>query len=422
MVRQRNDLCITVPSFFRCPISLDVMKSPVSLCTGVTYDRSSIQQWLDGGNNTCPATMQVLQSKDLVPNHTLQRLIQIWSDSVKTRSPATESTAVNSVTQEEAKAIIRQLENNLLGENLSGFSSIILQCISQLVFFAKKSEDNLNFVSSAGSKLLPVLFASFGRLPVQIQSNEKVFQLFDALSKNYKPTSEHEITVEEKLVTTMVKFLKPGNQELRILVAKVLKFVANVSGECQLLIGENDDVYRELLRLMMSCERDQEAMENCLSCLLTISLPKKNRSKLVRGGAVVVLTKALEEAELSVDLTEKVVKLLQIVSTCKEGRKEICGNEKCVEAIVKKVLKVSTVATEHSVTILWSLCCVFRDQKAQEFVTKSIGMAKILLLMQSNVSPAVRQMCSDLLKVFRVQSKNSCLSSYETKTTHIMPF
>lgn len=50
---------IAVPSFFRCPISLDLMKSPVSLCTGVTYDRSSIQRWLDGGNNTCPATMQV---------------------------------------------------------------------------------------------------------------------------------------------------------------------------------------------------------------------------------------------------------------------------------------------------------------------------------------------------------------------------
>nr|VDD52127.1 unnamed protein product [Brassica oleracea] len=54
---------ITVPSFFKCPISLDVMRSPVSLCTGVTYDRASIQRWLDGGNNTCPATMQVLRTE-----------------------------------------------------------------------------------------------------------------------------------------------------------------------------------------------------------------------------------------------------------------------------------------------------------------------------------------------------------------------
>ncbi|KAJ6337259.1 hypothetical protein OIU76_007024 [Salix suchowensis] len=74
----RDELCIAVPSLFRCPISLDLMKSPVSLCTGVTYDRSSIQHWLDSGHDTCPATMQVLSSKDFVPNLTLHRLINLW--------------------------------------------------------------------------------------------------------------------------------------------------------------------------------------------------------------------------------------------------------------------------------------------------------------------------------------------------------
>ncbi|KAG0483548.1 hypothetical protein HPP92_011632 [Vanilla planifolia] len=72
------------PSFFLCPISLEVMRSPVSLCTGITYDRSSIQRWLDSGNNICPATMQPLLSTDLVPNLTLRRLINIWSSSLAT--------------------------------------------------------------------------------------------------------------------------------------------------------------------------------------------------------------------------------------------------------------------------------------------------------------------------------------------------
>ncbi|KAJ4831356.1 U-box domain-containing protein 27 [Turnera subulata] len=62
-------------------ISLDMMKSPVRLCTGVTYDHASIHRWPDDSNNTCPATMQVLHTKDLVPSRNLQRLIQIWSDS-----------------------------------------------------------------------------------------------------------------------------------------------------------------------------------------------------------------------------------------------------------------------------------------------------------------------------------------------------
>ena len=36
MVRDKQDLCISVPSFFKCPISLDIMKSPVNLCTELT--------------------------------------------------------------------------------------------------------------------------------------------------------------------------------------------------------------------------------------------------------------------------------------------------------------------------------------------------------------------------------------------------
>lgn len=421
---RREDLYITVPSFFRCPISLDVMKSPVSLCTGVTYDRASIQRWLDSGNNTCPATMQVLQTKDLVPNYTLQRLIQIWSDSVKTRHPpplsSAESATNHSFSHTEVRALIQQLKTYLL-QNPPFHISIIVQCINKLMLFVKQSDENCNFLAAADSELLPILISRFNAVSVNVPVTEKLVQLLHLLLKNYRGENQI-IVVEEKLIGSMIMILRQGKLESKILVSVVLKVISDIRAEYKGLLGENEDIYAELLRLIVSCEWDQEAMENSLSCLLTISMPKRNRVKLVRGGAVGVLAKALCEGELSVSSAEKVLKLLEIVSTCKDGRVEICGDQKCVDAIVKKVLKVSTIATEHAVTILWSLCCLFRDQKAQEAVAKSNGLAKILLSFQSNVSPAVRQMCSDLLKVFRVNSKNSCLSSYDTKTTHIMPF
>jgi hypothetical protein len=40
--------------------------------------RSSIKPWLEAGNHTCPTTMQTLASLELMPNHTLRRLIQNW--------------------------------------------------------------------------------------------------------------------------------------------------------------------------------------------------------------------------------------------------------------------------------------------------------------------------------------------------------
>jgi hypothetical protein len=64
----------------KCPISLELMRDPVVLCIGQSYEQSIIEPWLEAGNHTCPATMQTLASLELVPNHTLRRLIQNWCE------------------------------------------------------------------------------------------------------------------------------------------------------------------------------------------------------------------------------------------------------------------------------------------------------------------------------------------------------
>ena len=68
------------PHLFLCPISMELMEDPVTVSTGVTYDRRSIEQWLFSyGRTTCPATMQPLANLDLTPNHTLMRVISTWA-------------------------------------------------------------------------------------------------------------------------------------------------------------------------------------------------------------------------------------------------------------------------------------------------------------------------------------------------------
>lgn len=72
---------IEVPTYFICPISLQIMKDPVTTITGITYDRHSIEQWLiTDRKNSCPVTQQPLpRDYDFItPNHTLRRLIQSW--------------------------------------------------------------------------------------------------------------------------------------------------------------------------------------------------------------------------------------------------------------------------------------------------------------------------------------------------------
>uniref|UniRef100_A0A0D9VGV8 U-box domain-containing protein n=1 Tax=Leersia perrieri TaxID=77586 RepID=A0A0D9VGV8_9ORYZ len=69
---------LQVPWYFRCPISLELMRDPVTVATGQTYDRSSIESWVATGNTTCPVTRAPLADFTLIPNHTLRRLIQEW--------------------------------------------------------------------------------------------------------------------------------------------------------------------------------------------------------------------------------------------------------------------------------------------------------------------------------------------------------
>lgn len=407
---------ITVPSFFRCPISLDVMKSPVSLCTGVTYDRSSIQRWLDNGNNTCPATMQVLQNKEFVPNRTLQRLIQIWADSVHNRrADSVESPPSLDQLRDLIKDLDRKTENSIR----------VFDTFAKIVLFARESEENRKFLAKMDGfivTLVEVLGNAGDASCRKFELLEHVVVILDlVLSKVEEPEqlTSSMLKGDRECLDSLVLILQGGVTDSRIASARVLAAIAN-DAESKLLIAEKDGLLSEMLKFVTP-ENDQSLIEAVLSCLIRISMPKRVKSKLVRLGAIKSLAKLVSNSNSGVRVTERVLKLLETLSSCKEGRLEICDDVGCVAAIVQRVLKVSSPATEHAVTILWSLCYLFRDERAQEAVTTANGLTKILLLMQSNCSPPVRQMSADLLKIFRVNSK-SCLSSYDTKTTHIMPF
>ncbi|GMI77377.1 CYS, MET, PRO, and GLY protein 1 [Hibiscus trionum] len=73
-----HNMELEIPRHFICPIALDLMKDPVTLSSGITYDRESIEKWPKDGNFTCPVTNQVLRSFDQIPNHSLRKMIQDW--------------------------------------------------------------------------------------------------------------------------------------------------------------------------------------------------------------------------------------------------------------------------------------------------------------------------------------------------------
>lgn len=401
----RDDLYITVPSFFRCPISLDVMKSPVSLSTGVTYDRASIQRWLESGHNTCPATMQVLPTKEFVPNRTLQRLIQIWSESIPVEPES--SSHIAAVSPEQVKGIVK-------------FTDYNDEDFSKIVSFAKESDENKAFLAKLDgflSMLVEVL-----RNVKDVNILERVVRVLDLILLKIEDPKQFKdliLSGERDCIQSLIVLLRHQKLDSKIDCLKILEFSA-MDAESKLKIAENEELLTEILKCLRS-DSDRRLTEASLSCLISISVAKGVKIKLINMKIIEDLKKVITDPNSAVSNCEKALEALEMMCSTKQGRSEVSSDSNLVQAIVNKMLKVSNGITEHSVSILWSVCYLFRDQRAQETVTSGNNLTKILLLMQSNCSPSVRQMSADLLKIFRVNCK-SCLSSYDTKTTHIMPF
>ncbi|KAK2650287.1 hypothetical protein Ddye_017776 [Dipteronia dyeriana] len=68
------------PSYFICPILLEVMQDPVVAADGYTYEAEALKGWLESGHDTSPMTNLRLPHHQVVPNHSLRSAIQEWLD------------------------------------------------------------------------------------------------------------------------------------------------------------------------------------------------------------------------------------------------------------------------------------------------------------------------------------------------------
>ncbi|CBI32390.3 unnamed protein product, partial [Vitis vinifera] len=149
------DVGVQIPYHFRCPISLELMCDPVTVSTGQTYDRASIEYWVGTGNTTCPVTRSSLTDFTLIPNHTLRRLIQDWC--VANRSFGVER--IPTPKQPADPASVRSLQTQVSSQ--SNPSHTRLSAVKRLRGLARDSDKNRSIIGSHNVQevLLPVIFS-----------------------------------------------------------------------------------------------------------------------------------------------------------------------------------------------------------------------------------------------------------------------
>jgi hypothetical protein len=71
-----DEIAISFPSSFYCPLSGVIMTDPVVDKDGNTYERKAIEDYLDAGNTFSPITKNPMKKADLVLNRNLKNAIE----------------------------------------------------------------------------------------------------------------------------------------------------------------------------------------------------------------------------------------------------------------------------------------------------------------------------------------------------------
>ncbi|KAJ7546980.1 hypothetical protein O6H91_08G063400 [Diphasiastrum complanatum] len=386
-----EELPASVPMHFRCPISFDLMKDPVSLCTGMTYDRSSINKWLDAGHKTCPATMQTLSNEDLTPNHTLRRLIQTWQASITAKGVERISVDRQPLDKHEVDLLLQDATKE----------STSLESLRKLRAKAKESSKNCRCIAQSGAvPMLLSLLRSFSSLDYnackgrETDACEAIIGTLALIPADYATKI---LIASTKNLSFVSGILSRGSMDAKINAAVLLESLAT-DRELKLTVGSTEGIFEGLVELLKE-NSNQMAMKASLRSFLALCLTRRNRVRAVKAGAIAALVELLPDVT-SIS-AEYVLAVLELLCKCAEGRAAFNEHALAIPTVAQKICHVSDVASEYAVGILWGICKHCGEETVQNRLVEAGVLAKLVILLQLDFSSCTKHKMTEFLKLLK---------------------
>ncbi|XP_037440045.1 U-box domain-containing protein 44-like [Triticum dicoccoides] len=195
---------------FLCPLTKQIMRDPVTLESGATFEREAILKWFkesdsSGRSLVCPITRKELSSTELNPSIALRNTIDEWMHrneaaklDVARKSLTSENSEHDTLQALEyvveicqrsrsSRHVVRKLGLiSLISELLKNSSTKVRQkALESLCFVVKDDNDNKDEIAAGDNIRTIVKFLSHGH----VQEKEQAASLLYELSQ-YKPLSE----------------------------------------------------------------------------------------------------------------------------------------------------------------------------------------------------------------------------------------
>ncbi|KAE8667454.1 U-box domain-containing protein 26 [Hibiscus syriacus] len=404
---------LQVPYHFRCPISLELMRDPVTVCTGQTYDRSSIESWVATGNTTCPVTRVPLTDFTFIPNHTLRRLIQDWC-------VANQAFGIQRIPTPKQPADPTMVRT-LLGQASSASNPFQsrLSALRRLKGLARDSEKNRCVISSLNVRemLINILFSDTGSgssdLNVEALAVLVMFQLCESDCESIASDPERVMYLSHMLFHSSI--------EVRVNSALLIEIVLSgtSSSELRAQISNVDEIFEGVTDILRNLNSYQRALKTGIRALFTLCLVRQTRQKAVQAGAPETLIDRL--AELDKCEAEQALATIDLLCRIPSGCSAFASHALTVPLLVKTILKISDRATEYAAGALMALCS--ESEQCQRDAVNAGILTQLLLLVQSDCTERGKRKAQMLLKLLRDSWPEDCTGNSEDfGCSEIVPF
>lgn len=339
---EKNHKNPVIPDDFRCPISLELMKDPVIVSTGQTYERSCIEKWLEAGHGTCPKTQQNLSSTALTPNYVLRSLIAQWCEANGIEPPKRPSSSRPSKTTSACSPAERTKIEVLLRKLTSGNPEDQRSAAGEIRLLAKRNADNRVAIAEAGA--IPLLVCLLSTPDSRTQEHAVTALLNLSICEDNKGS-----IVESGAVPGIVHVLKKGSMEARENAAATLFSLSVVDGN-KITIGALGAI-PPLVTLLS--EGTQRGKKDAATALFNLCIYQGNKGKAVRAGVVPTLMRLLTEP--GGGMVDEALAILAILASHPEGKAAI-GAAEAVPVLVEVIGNGSPRNRENAAAVLVHLC------------------------------------------------------------------
>ncbi|XP_004497654.1 E3 ubiquitin-protein ligase PUB24-like [Cicer arietinum] len=393
---------IEVPQYFICPISLQIMKDPVTAITGITYDRDSIEHWLFTNKNTtyCPVTKQPLPlDSDLTPNHTLRRLIQSWCTQNASLGIDRIPTPKPPLTKTHVLKLLKNFDD----------PSVQLKSLIQLELLAAENERNRKCLLEARVPKAMILFI--------VDCYRKKGSIFEGLEEALSflqfvkvPTEEinNLLAENDDIIDSLIWVLSIEVKNSIFVKSHAILVLKRFINKVNTFVLERlkPEFFERIVKILRKDSITQQGLCSALQVLLCACPLGRNRLMMVEVGAVFELVE-VELISQEKRITELTFSILFHLCSCANGRAQFLSHEGSIALLSERILKVSMDVDDRAVFIL-SLISKFSATKIVLQEMLNVGIVnKLFMLLQANHAKYLKDKAMEIIKSHSDVWKNS---------------